>query len=82
MSYIFPSEGIEILRISKEPMLAAENISFIGNKKTIRLKELENKPLLIYRRWEKQIRTAFAEEGAVRIYSVLMMRKNNGSYGR
>ena len=61
----FPSEGIEILRISKEPMLAAGNISFIGNKKTIRLKELENKPLLIYRRWEKQIRTAFAEEGTV-----------------
>jgi len=54
----FNIENFESICLSKEPMVAAytSNFSWDNNENSIHLQELINKPLIIYRRFEKLIK--------------------------
>lgn len=53
----FDSQGLNINYFSKEPMIAAfrDDSKWFGSEKSVNLKELKSKPLIIYRRFEKII---------------------------
>lgn len=61
----FQSDGIEIFPLKKETMNAVGNKMFFKNLgERVTLKDIADKPLIFYRRWESVFNAAFAEADA------------------
>lgn len=62
----FPTEGLELIDLETDPMVAAGQSCFLPKgEEALPLKALEGRPLLIYRRWEAMISRAFEKEMAL-----------------
>ena len=61
----FSKTQMDILYIKKEPFLAIGHSSFFPSHKesALTVKDLENAPLILYRRWEEMLKMRFEAEG-------------------
>ena len=61
----FSKTQMDILYIKKEPFLAIGHSSFFPRHKesALTVKDLENAPLILYRRWEEMLKMRFEAEG-------------------
>lgn len=66
----FLSNGLEVNQLRKDPMAAIGQASYMEHlpEEIISLRDLENKPLILYRRWEKIIREAVENENFLANY--------------
>lgn len=57
----FSQDGLDILHIHRESMLAVGHASFFPDSAsgTITISELASKPLILYRRWQKSVEACF-----------------------
>lgn len=61
----FSASGLFVQQLYREPMLAVGQAHFFKNfpNEPVRLSQLENRPIIVYRRWQKIIASCFEGEG-------------------